>query len=94
MLANKLRREKVTAADLAAVQRQREFAVKLTQRVQQVIPDRIAAPNLRPDQPFRLPWFGRFMALVPGLRKIPANLLAFGPWRVRINAELLRSLAT
>lgn len=93
LLANKLRTGAVTEADLAAVQKQREFAVRLTQRLQRLIQNRIAAPNLQANQQFRLPWFVRLMSLFPGLRDIPAQLLAFGPRRVHISPELLDSLA-
>jgi 2-polyprenyl-6-methoxyphenol hydroxylase-like FAD-dependent oxidoreductase len=89
LLAERLLTGAVTEADLAAVQREREFAVKITQRLQRAIQDRIAAPNLRPNEPFRLPWLVRFVSLVPGLRDLVAGVLAFGPRRVRINPNLL-----
>jgi 2-polyprenyl-6-methoxyphenol hydroxylase-like FAD-dependent oxidoreductase len=89
LLAGKLRAGTVSDADLARVQQRREFAVRLTQRMQGAIQDRIAAPSLRPDQPLKLPWLVRIASAVPGLRDIPARLLAFGPRRVRIDARLL-----
>src|SRR5262245_59464424 len=94
LLADKLRTGTVTETDLAAVQRAREFAVKVTQHFQRVVQDRIAAPNLRPNQGFQLPWLLRLIACVPGLRDLPANFAAFGPRRVRIEPRLLAAKPT
>jgi 2-polyprenyl-6-methoxyphenol hydroxylase-like FAD-dependent oxidoreductase len=46
LLTEPLRRGAVTDRDLAAVQKQREPAVRLVQRIQRLIQDRIAAPGL------------------------------------------------
>ena len=89
LLAGKLRGGHVSDADLAGVQQRREFAVKVVQRIQGVLQDRIAAPSLRSDQPFRLPWLVRLISMIPVLRDIPARILAFGPRRVRIARQLL-----
>ncbi len=93
-LAEKLRAGTITEVDLAAVQREREFAVKMTQRFQRLLQDRIAAPSLRPNEPFRLPWFLRLISCVPGLRDFPAHFAAFGPRRVRIEPRLLATKAS
>lgn len=82
-LTEPLRRGSVTEADLAAVQKEREFAVRVVQRIQRVIQDRIAAPGLVAGREFRPPWLLRLITAVPGLRNLPARLLAFGPRRVR-----------
>ncbi|HEY7422813.1 MAG TPA: FAD-dependent oxidoreductase [Gemmataceae bacterium] len=84
LLTGPLRRGTVTEADLAAVQKEREYAVKVVQRIQQVIQDRIAAPGLDVGHEFRPPWWLRLITSVPGLRNLPARLLAFGPNRVRL----------
>jgi 2-polyprenyl-6-methoxyphenol hydroxylase-like FAD-dependent oxidoreductase len=84
LLTEPLRRGAVSDRDLAAVQRRREFAVKVVQRVQRVIQDRIAAPGLDARHEFRPPWFLRLITAVPGLRNIPARVLAFGPRRERL----------
>ncbi|HEY1378261.1 MAG TPA: FAD-dependent oxidoreductase [Gemmataceae bacterium] len=87
LLADKLRRGPVTEADLAAVQRRREFPVKVIQRVQKLIQDRIAAPGLDAKQEFRPPWFLRLITAVPGLRALPARLMGYGVRRVRVEGE-------
>jgi 2-polyprenyl-6-methoxyphenol hydroxylase-like FAD-dependent oxidoreductase len=79
-----LRRGAVTERDLAAVQHQREWAVKVVQRIQRVMQDRIAAPGLDAAHEFRPPWWLRLVTSVPGLRNVPARMLAFGPGRVRL----------
>jgi 2-polyprenyl-6-methoxyphenol hydroxylase-like FAD-dependent oxidoreductase len=84
LLAEKLRAGPVTEADLAAVQKQREPAVRAIQRIQRVMQDRIAAPGLQAGKEFRPPWFLRMLAALPLLRNLPAKMLAFGPRRVRV----------
>src|SRR5207253_3676309 len=59
LLAKPLRQGTLTERDLAAVQRRREFAVKVVQRIQRLLQNRIAAPGLAKGQPFRLPWWLR-----------------------------------
>jgi 2-polyprenyl-6-methoxyphenol hydroxylase-like FAD-dependent oxidoreductase len=83
VLTEPLKRGTVTEADLAAVQGDREFAVRVVQRIQRVIQDRIAAPGLAAGREFRAPWWLKVMSVVPGLRDVPARLLVFGPRRVR-----------
>jgi 2-polyprenyl-6-methoxyphenol hydroxylase-like FAD-dependent oxidoreductase len=83
LLTEPLRSGAVTEADLAAVQRQREPAVKLVQRIQGVIQARIAAPGLDATHEFRPPWWLSVVTSLPGLRSLPARLLMMGPRRVR-----------
>lgn len=83
LLTEPLRRGRVSEADLAAIQAMREPAVRMVQRIQRVIQSRIAAPGLDASREFRPPWWLRLITSVPGLRGIPARILAFGPRRVR-----------
>ncbi len=84
VLTEPLKQGTMTERDLGEVQRRREFAVKLVQRIQRVMQDRIAAPGLAAGREFRLPWWLRLATAVPGLRNLPAWMLAFGPRRVRL----------
>jgi 2-polyprenyl-6-methoxyphenol hydroxylase-like FAD-dependent oxidoreductase len=84
LLTEPLRRGAVSERDLAAVQKQRERAVRIVQRIQRVIQDRIAAPGLDAAHEFRPPWWLRLLTSIPGLRNIPARMLALGPSRVRL----------
>lgn len=91
LLTEPLRRGVVTEQDLAAVQKQREPAVKMVQRIQRVIQDRIAGPGLDAAHEFRPPWWLRLVTSIPGLRNVPARLLAFGPNQVRLRDVSLRA---
>jgi 2-polyprenyl-6-methoxyphenol hydroxylase-like FAD-dependent oxidoreductase len=82
-LTKPLRSGAVTDTQLAAVQTEREPAVRMVQRIQGVIQSRIAAPGLDAGREFRPPWWLRVVTSIPGLRTIPARMLAFGPRRVR-----------
>jgi hypothetical protein len=63
--------------------------VRVVQRIQRVIQDRIAAPGLAAGREFRAPWWLKVMSVVPGLRDVPARLLAFGPRRVRFGRRAI-----
>jgi 2-polyprenyl-6-methoxyphenol hydroxylase-like FAD-dependent oxidoreductase len=82
-LAEPLRKGAVTDADLTRVQSIREPAVKMVQRVQRIIQDRIAAPGLTGKE-FSLPCWLRLILATPVLRNVPAKMMAFGPRRVRL----------
>jgi hypothetical protein len=85
VLSEKLReRRPIEEADLAEVQRRREPAVRLIQRVQAVIQERVVGESLRPRKPFVLPLPVRVLLKTPFLRDIPARMLAFGPRRYRL----------
>jgi 2-polyprenyl-6-methoxyphenol hydroxylase-like FAD-dependent oxidoreductase len=84
MLAEPLKQGKVEVADLAAVQKRRQFPVRVIQAFQRLIQNRIAAPALKPDEPFRLPWTFRLALRLPLLRNIPARMVAYGVRKVRV----------
>ncbi|MFO0930724.1 MAG: hypothetical protein U0736_27460 [Gemmataceae bacterium] len=84
LLYRPLRRGTVMPADLAAVQRRREPTVKLVQRIQRQIQDRIAGPSLTAGDGFRLPWWLRLLTRIPGIRDLPARLMLFGLRPVRL----------
>jgi 2-polyprenyl-6-methoxyphenol hydroxylase-like FAD-dependent oxidoreductase len=83
-LTDKLKAGKVTDADLAGVQRTREWPAKAIQRVQKAIQDRIVAAGLK-DAGFRLPLPARILTGTPGLRWVLPKLLGWGvrPARVK-----------
>lgn len=64
----------VSDADLARVQKKREFAVRLIQRLQAGIQQRIIRTSLDPNATFKTP----FLLKLPILRDIPARWIAFG----------------
>ncbi|HEX5447487.1 MAG TPA: FAD-dependent oxidoreductase [Pirellulales bacterium] len=79
-----LKSHRITDDDLAAIQRRREPAIRVVQRIQAYLQRRIAAPALRPGTSFRPPLLLQIGQYIPVLRNLPAKMLAFGPRRVRI----------
>jgi len=84
VLADPLKSGRVSEAQLAAVQARRELAVKVIQRFQGLVQDRVVKTALDKDRPFQLPLVVRVLLKVPVLRDLPARLIAFGIRRARI----------
>jgi 2-polyprenyl-6-methoxyphenol hydroxylase-like FAD-dependent oxidoreductase len=78
LLAGKLREGTFADADLAAVQRRREFPAKLTQRIQLFLQDRVIRNVLAADRPFEPPFAVRLLGACPLLRRLPARLIGLG----------------
>jgi 2-polyprenyl-6-methoxyphenol hydroxylase-like FAD-dependent oxidoreductase len=78
ILAEPLRAGTVTNDRLAAVQRRREFPMKVIQRIQVVVQNRLLSPALssreRPKPPFAL----KLIQWLPFLRRIPARIVGLG----------------
>ncbi|HEY0377164.1 MAG TPA: FAD-dependent oxidoreductase [Pyrinomonadaceae bacterium] len=84
VLARPLLAGKVEEKDLAEVQRRREWPTRVIQRFQTIIQQRVVAAALSAGRTFRLPLALRILLKIPGLRNIPARLIAFGLRRVRV----------
>jgi 2-polyprenyl-6-methoxyphenol hydroxylase-like FAD-dependent oxidoreductase len=84
ILAGPLKAGHVTESDLAEVQRQREWPVRVIQRMQSFMQDNLIAKALASQGPVRAPWVLRALLRIPVLRDLPAKLIAFGPRRVRL----------
>jgi 2-polyprenyl-6-methoxyphenol hydroxylase-like FAD-dependent oxidoreductase len=69
---------------LAEVQRRREWPTRVVQRFQTIIQQRVIAAALSAGQTFRLPLPLRLILKIPGVRNIPARLIAFGVRKVRV----------
>jgi 2-polyprenyl-6-methoxyphenol hydroxylase-like FAD-dependent oxidoreductase len=78
LLAGPLKAGRVTEADLGAVQRRREWPVRVIQWVQGQLQRRIVAAGLRADRPFRLPLPARLLVRVPGLRWVLPTVAGWG----------------
>jgi 2-polyprenyl-6-methoxyphenol hydroxylase-like FAD-dependent oxidoreductase len=78
ILAAPLRRGGVTREQLAAVQRRREFAVRVIQRIQVLVQNQLLSPALASSARPKPPWPMRLIASVPWLRGIPARVLGVG----------------
>jgi 2-polyprenyl-6-methoxyphenol hydroxylase-like FAD-dependent oxidoreductase len=78
ILAEPLRSGAVTRDHLAAVQRRREFPVRVIQRIQVLVQNQLLSPALASSARPRPPWPMRLIASVPWLRGIPARVLGVG----------------
>jgi len=78
LLAAPLREHEVDLAALQQVQRRREWPMKVVQRMQLTMQDRMIAPILATGGTVRMPWFMRLLGRVPLLRRIPAWFIGVG----------------
>ncbi len=85
VLSEKLREgTPIRPDDLAEVQRRREPVVRLIQRVQRMIQERIVGEALRHKAPFVPPLPLRVLLKTPFLRDIPSRMIGFGPRPYRL----------
>ncbi|WP_339039333.1 FAD-dependent oxidoreductase [Bradyrhizobium symbiodeficiens] len=79
LLADKLQHGCPSENDLDAVRRRREFPVRMTQRMQVIVQNKIISGALQGnDRPLRVPLIVRLITALPWLQGIPARLLALG----------------
>lgn len=90
VLCEPLRVGEVTEQHLRAVQKQRELAVRIVQRMQSVVQNHIVVPALDERQEPRLPLALRIMTRLPWFRNLPARMIAFGVFRPRLAASLVQ----
>ena len=84
VLSDPLKEGKVRTPHLAAVQRRREWAVRLIQSAQDLAQRRVVAKVLEGNRPFELPRLLRLLLRVPILRDVPARLIAYGAGATRL----------
>jgi len=82
VLAGPLGKGKVRVRHLRAVQRRREWAVRLIQGAQELAQRHVVADALHSDKPFELSRLLRLLLRTPVLRDLPARLIAYGAWPV------------
>jgi 2-polyprenyl-6-methoxyphenol hydroxylase-like FAD-dependent oxidoreductase len=82
-LAEPLAGGRAPDAALAAVQRQRERPTRIIQRMQAVVQQQIVRRALA-ERDFDLPLLARLVLSTPGLRNIPARLIALGQTPLRV----------
>jgi 2-polyprenyl-6-methoxyphenol hydroxylase-like FAD-dependent oxidoreductase len=78
LLAGPLRDHELDLAALQRVQRRREWPVRVVQRVQITLQNRLIAPVLASSGPARMPWFLRLVGRFALLRRIPAWFIGVG----------------
>ena len=90
LLATKLATGSPSEAELEAVQRRREFPVRMTQAMQVVVQNNIISAAIRPgDQPIRPPMIVRIVNAIPWLQGVFARFVGVGvrPEHVRSPAR-------
>lgn len=84
VLTNALKSGKVSEADLAEVQRQREWPTRVIQGMQSLLQRRLIAGALQSQLVPKVPWLLRLFVRIPYLRDLPTKLIAFGARHVRL----------
>ena len=84
VLGRRLRAGRVAEADLAAVQRRREWPVRIVQAYQRLVQGwLLATPRGVPAR--RVPLGFRLQARIPFLRDLAARIFGLGVWPVRLD---------
>ena len=78
MLGPKLKKRAVTGADLAAVQKRRDWPARMTQRAQVFAHRNVLEPTLNAKGPMKPPLPLRLLNRVPLLRGLPARAVGIG----------------
>jgi 2-polyprenyl-6-methoxyphenol hydroxylase-like FAD-dependent oxidoreductase len=78
LLTAPLRSGRVTPADLAAVQRRREWPTRVTQRLQMLAQEGVVRPVLDRTGPITPPLGLRLLGRFPILQRLPARLVGLG----------------
>ena len=84
LLTAALKEGRVAESQLAQVQRQRQWTIRVIQRMQSIMQNNLLAKALASQGPARVPWQMRLLVRIPILRDVPSRLIAFGPRRVRL----------
>ena len=85
VLNGPLKAGKVTDAQLAEVERRREWPTRVIQAFQAFMQKNLIARVLESQQAARIPWQLRWIMATPVLRDLPPRMIAFGPKRVRVD---------
>ncbi len=72
---------------LAEVQRERQFPVRVIQRMQKMMQERLIANALRLQKAPNIPWQLRLFTKIPIVRDLPVRLIAFGVRQVHLRED-------
>jgi 2-polyprenyl-6-methoxyphenol hydroxylase-like FAD-dependent oxidoreductase len=86
ILTGPLKAGHVQLSDLAKVQRKRELPTRIIQMFQAFVQNQVLAKALKSNKPFTLSPAFSFLLNIPGLRTLPARLVAFGLWPAHVKA--------
>jgi len=84
-----LRLGRVTADDLARVQRERESPTRLIQAIQSQIQERALAPLLNTSGPLRVPGWLQMTLRLPGVNGLPPYVMGIGFRPAKLRPELI-----
>jgi len=94
LLASKLANGCPPEGELDAVRRRREFPVRMTQRMQVVVQNRIVGAALKPgNAPLKVPAVLRLVSAVPWLQGITAQFIGLGVRPEHVQTEEARPLS-
>jgi hypothetical protein len=74
----------VSVADLATVQRKRQWPVRIIQAMRSFVQKRILTAVLQSQKPIAIPGLVRFLFSIRWISRIPAYLLGFGICPARV----------
>jgi 2-polyprenyl-6-methoxyphenol hydroxylase-like FAD-dependent oxidoreductase len=78
ILAAALREHRLTTDDLDKVQRRRSFPMKVIQKMQTTVQERVIDKILNSQEPTTAPWIMRLFNAIPFLQRIPARVVGIG----------------
>ena len=78
ILAAPLREGRLTTEHLAQVQKRRTFPMKVIQKMQTTVQERLIDKILDSHKPVSAPWIMRLFNAIPLLRRIPARVVGIG----------------
>jgi 2-polyprenyl-6-methoxyphenol hydroxylase-like FAD-dependent oxidoreductase len=87
ILARPLRERRLSVEHLAKVQRRREWPVRVTQRLQVLVHERVIARVLRANERLEPPLVVRLLSRFPSLRRIPGRLIGLGVRPEHVNLD-------
>jgi 2-polyprenyl-6-methoxyphenol hydroxylase-like FAD-dependent oxidoreductase len=88
ILAEPLRANKVTVADLRAVQARRSFPTRVIQAIQVAAQNNVIGPALKLREQPKVPWVLKMAQTFPFLQRIPARVLGLGVRREHVSDEI------
>lgn len=88
ILAAPLREGRATDADLAHVQKRRTFAMRVIQRFQILVQNRVIRTVLGSTEALKAPFALRLLGSCPRLQRVPARMLGLGVRPERIAPEI------
>lgn len=88
ILALPLKEGRVTDADLAAVQKRREFPTRAVQRVQIAAQNNLIRPSIGRNAPPQAPFVLRLFNAVPIFQRLPAQIFGLGIRQEHVRPEI------